>query len=190
MPASILHLLLKARWKRCSSCLPSRRFNLKRRALIPACYDDRADIFRLWLIFFKRVILTRRVKRNGEDCISLIDVLFEKHKVHSQSCEWGDWRRAWVSESKDKRETRNKERARDDGCKCEQKWESLGFWEEVWGSELADRIVGRGSVKGVNSEMEVLARSVTESEMKAKSIVLRLMVRERESPPVDNNFIP
>jgi len=37
--------------------------------------------------------------------------------------------------------------------------------------------VGCGSVKGVNSEMEVLAQSVTESEMKAKSIVVRLMVR-------------
>lgn len=59
-----------------------------------------------------------------------------------------------------------------------------GVWDierRCEGSELADWIVGRGSVKGVNSEMEVLAESVTESEMKAKSIVVRLMVRGNSS---------
>lgn len=51
-------------------------------------------------------------------------------------------------------------------------------------------------MKGVNSEMEVLAQSVTESEMKAKSIVVRLMVRgklrerEKSSLPAVNHFIP
>ncbi len=78
--------------------------------------------------------------------------------------------RRWVSEPRDKRETRNKERQREMTAV-----NTRERWEEVWGSELADWIVGRGGVKGANSETKVLAQSVTsqkwEYDIIEKSIV-------------------
>ncbi len=94
--------------------------------------------------------------------------------------------RSVVSEPRDKRETRNKERQGEMTAV-----NTRERWEEVWGSELTDWIVGRGGVKGANSETEVLAQSVTESEMRirhSREKYCRLIMRGNTKERDDHQF--
>lgn len=94
--------------------------------------------------------------------------------------------RSVVSEPRDKRETRNKERQREMTAV-----NTRERWEEVWGRELTDWIVGRGGVKGANSETEVLAQSVTESEMRirhSREKYCRLIMRRNTKERDDHQF--